>query len=915
MPQPHSTPAGAETGGHRVRSAPYALVRATVLTHPAQGPDAARFRTLLARLHRIERQLVEGAAPLCDDLYASRAGHPTELHRDVVLPLRRALHNGREPRPALLERLGDLPERLPRLACWLDLRTRRTALLAELAPAAERALAAERGALAALCREPALAKAVALTSADLLRAVERAGTGAQDRKARKEEAAVLRYALRASTKTSPLSWFTAVGWGPLPQTSGRTVPAWGRAPVLEGPLHAVVQPSRTLTTALTLALLDAPHRREALPHRITSTARTSGGRVAYSRDRTAFAGGRYLVAAEDEAELPATGPLGLVTDRAEHPVPLQQLTGLLAAALAGSGAGDGRAAAAGFLDRLAEAGLLVPGTPVPPQAPDPLGRLADWLRSLGDAPAGDGVPAGDGASAGDGVPAGHGAAAVEDAAHAARLDELARMTAAFADTPAPDRPALLAGLARRWAEALAAAGRPVPAVSAPLSAVSEDVVAPRPVDLEGFLDSGDHETLGEVTALAELFDLGHLLRRVVRDRFVARYGPGGRCPNPWEFGGEIADAWEAAGRLAALDPADPLPTGTAALADLRAEAVAAVRDAVDGDPDGADEVVLPPDLLKGLGDRLPDWALARPLSYAYFLQRDPRTGRLCVNQVYGGWGRFTSRFLDSLAPDATAEVSRQIRRALGPGARAAQIRPVGGFNANLHPLLVPDEIGPDRRWTSLGEADLELVHDETADQVRIRLRGTGELLDVLYPGFLSPVLLPRRLGAHLADQPHGAVDFRPLVPGGTRPAPGGGQVLHRPRLRHRDVVLRRRRWLLPPDVLERLRADLVAGGPVPAEAAARWRAALDLPEQVFLHPVAAAPGGHAAEDLLTRLGRPKPHLVDLGNALHLRCLPKWLSRHGGGAVLEEALPAPGGLDAPARAVELVLEVYRTGRRP
>ncbi|KIF06934.1 hypothetical protein PL81_04780, partial [Streptomyces sp. RSD-27] len=81
-----------------------------------------------------------------------------------------------------------------------------------------------------------------------------------------------------------------------------------------------------------------------------------------------------------------------------------------------------------------------------------------------------------------------------------------------------------------------------------------------------------------------------------------------------------------------------------------------------------------------------------------------------------------------------------------------------------------------RRWASLGEADLELVHDEADDQVRIRLRSTGELLDVLYPGFLSPVLLPRRLGAHLADQPHGVVDLRPLVPRGALPAPGGGRV-------------------------------------------------------------------------------------------------------------------------------------------
>ncbi|MFF4370653.1 lantibiotic dehydratase [Streptomyces sp. NPDC001594] len=892
MQQPHRTPAEAGAYAHRVWSAPYALVRATVLTHPAQTPEAAGFRTLLDRLGRLDRQLLESAAPLCDALHDSRGGHPDEFHRDVVLPLRRALHNGREPRPALLERLGDLPRRVPRLDAWLGLRTRRAALLAALAPASEAALTAERGALAALCREPALAKAVALTSADLLRAVERAGTGAQDRRARKEEPAVLRYALRASTKTSPLSWFTAVGWGPLPAVPGPAVPSWGRAPLFEAPLRAVVQPSRTLTTALTLALLDAPHRRAALPHRITSTARTTDGRTAYSRDRTAFAGGRYLVAAQDEARLPATGPLALVTERAEHPLPLDELTALLAAAVTAAGGADGPAAAAGFLGRLTEAGLLVPADPVPPQDPDPLGRIAGWLRSL-DAPTAEG--------------------AAEDAAHALRLDGLARTTADFAAAPPAARPALLADLSHRWTRALAAAGRPVPALSAPLSPVSEDVVAPRPLDLDGFLAPADHEALGEATALAELFDLGHPLRRIVRDRFVARYGPGGRCPHPWEFGAEIAEAWEDAGRLTALDPRDPLPSGTGALAELRAEAVAAVRDALRGDPATAPEVLLPPDLLKGLGDRLPGWALARPLSYAYFLQRDPRRGLLCVNQVYGGWGRFTSRFLDALDPAARTAVSRQIRRALGPGARAAQIRPVGGFNANLHPLLVPDEIGPDRRWSSLGEADLELVHDEGADQVRVRLRGTGELLDVLYPGFLSPVLLPRRLGAHLADQPHGLVDFRPLLPRGALTAPGGGPVTHVPRLRHRDVVLRRRRWLLPPATVERLRADLTAGGPVPAQAAARWRAALDLPEQLFLHPAGAAPTGRAAEDFLTGLSRPKPHLVDLGNALHLRCLPKWLSRHGGGAVLEEALPAPGGLDAPARAVELVLEVYRTGR--
>ncbi|MCX5379703.1 lantibiotic dehydratase [Streptomyces sp. NBC_00091] len=904
MPPPYGTAAAgaaaaaADGAGHgyRVRSASYALVRATVLAHPAQRPEAAEFRALLARLEGVDRQLLETAAPLCDDLYDSRDGHPAEVHRDVVLPLRRALHNGREPRPALLERLGDLPARVPRLAAWTTLRARRAALLAELGPAAERALAAERTALAALCREPALGKAVALTSADLLRAVERAGTGTQDRRARKEEATVLRYALRASTKTSPLSWFTAVGWAPLTRTPARPVPAWGVPPLLDGPLHSVVKANRTLTTALTLALLDAPHRRAALPHRTTSTARTTGDRAAYSRDRTAFAGGRYLVAAEDEAELPLTGPLRLVSEHAAAPLPLDELTGLLAAALSGAGA-DGRPAAAAFLGRLAEAGLLVPCEPFPPEDPDPLARIAAWLRP----PATTDPAAADPAHA-------------EDAARAERAAALGRRTAAFAAAPAARRPALLAALSRDWTAELAAAGRPVPPGSAPLSVLSEDVVAPHPLALDGFLDAADHEALGEVTALAELFDLGHLVRRVVRDRFVARYGSGGTCRHPWEFGAEIAGAWEAAGWLAALDLAGPapLPTGTEALAELRAEIAEGLRETLAaGDAAGRDELVLPPGPVRDLGGRLPGWAVERPLSYAYFLQRDPRRGLLCVNHVYGGWGRFTSRFLDALDPGATAEVSRQIRRGLGPGARAAQIRPVGGFNANLHPLLVPDEIGPDRRWAAIGEADLDLVHDEPTDQVRLRLRTTGELLDVLYPGFLAPVLLPRRIGAHLSDQPHGMVDFGPLVPRRTLPAPGG-RVTRTPMLRHRHVVLRRRRWLLPPDVLRELRADLGAE-PVPARAAARWRALLDLPEQLFLHPAATAPTGRAAEDFLSGLSRPKPQFVDLGNALHLRCLAKWLSRHSGGAVLEEALPAPGAAAGPARAVELVLEVYRAGR--
>ncbi|KPI33648.1 Lantibiotic dehydratase domain protein [Actinobacteria bacterium OV450] len=863
--------------GTTARTAPYALVRTTVTAHPAQPDEAARVRRLLARLTAVTAEEDALRPALCDDLFASRAGHDEEFHRQVVLPLRRALHNGRSPRPALLARLGDLPERVPRLGGWLALRERRGALLTELAEAVPNALSAERSGLAASCRSPGFTRAVALTSADLLRAVSRAARDEGGRRARKEESSVLRHALRAGTKTSPLSWFTAVGWS--------SAPAEGAA---GPPLRSVVRENRALVAALAAALSDAPRRRLALPHRMTSRARTGAdGRVRYAKDRTAFAGGRYLVSHEETIELASRPALTAVDEVAAEPATLDALAARLAPAL-GRDCGD--PAVGRFLARLADSGLLVPVEPVDPQHPDPLPALADWLRRW-----------------------------PEDAPLADRITHLASDTARFASTPAEERPALLADLADRWRGLLADAGRPVPADAAPLNVLTEDVLA---CGRSGRLTGEDRATLGELNALAELFDLGHVMRRVALERFVSRYGHGGTCPAPWEFGPDPAAAWEEAARLAGRPADDPaLCEELSELARLRAEFVLAVRSASQAAPGGwTDETVLPADEVRGLAARMPGWTTARPLSYAWFVQgaapagppTGPGPGRLlCVNHVYGGWGRFTSRFLDGLPPGAAAEVTREIRRGLGDGARAVQIRPVGGFNANLHPLLVGEEIGPDRHRSRLAESDVELVHDPVADQPR--LQTGGEPLDVLYLGFLAPVMLPQRLAPYLCDHPGGVVDFRPLLPRRTVAAPGG-DVVRTPRLRHGHVVLARRRWHLPEGVLAALRGDLAADpGEVPAAAVARWRALLDLPDQLFLHAVPEPSAGRAAEDFVRSLRAPKPQALDLGSALHLRCLAGWLARHPRGVVLEEALPVFGGHDRPTHAVELIAETYRPAR--
>ncbi|WP_331741830.1 lantibiotic dehydratase [Streptomyces sp. NBC_01006] len=903
MPHP-AQPAAAQHLAPATGTAPYALVRTTVTAHPAQPEKAAPVRTLLDRLTALTAQEDALRPALCDDLFASRPGHDEEFHRQVVLPLRRALHNGRVPRPALLARLGDLPVRVPRLAAWLNLRALRDGLLTDLTAAVPDALTAERSALAQLCRSPGLTRAVALTSADLLRAVSRAARDEGGRRARKEEPSVLRHALRASTKTSPLSWFTAVGWSGGPDPSAEPVRGQVQAQVripAPPPLRSVVREHRTLVEALVAALLDEPRRRRTLAHRMTSSARhTADGRAVYMRDSTVFAGGRYLVTHEETIELAARPALTALDALAAAPATLDELAARLGPAL---GRPRTDPAVGRFLGQLTDGGLLAPVQPVDPQHPHPLRALADWLRRW-----------------------------PEDAALADRIDRLAADTAGFANARAQERPALLADLAERWRHLLADAGRPVPADAAPLNVLSEDVLAVNVLaeDVQGEdvlaedvlaagratpadrLTGADRALLGELTALAELFDLGHLMRRAALDRFTARYGRGGTCPAPWEFGADTAAAWEEAARLAVRPSDDPgLSPELAELAALREEFTDLVRNAAAAAPGGwAEEVVLPAEEVRGLATRLPGWTAARPLSYSWFVQRAHPGGLLCVNHVYGGWGRFTSRFLDDLPHGAAAVVAREIRRGLGDGARAAQIRPVGGFNANLHPLLVGEEIGPDRYRSALAEADVEMVHDRDRDQLRLRLRATGEPLDVLYLGFLAPVMLPQRLAPFLCDHPGGVVDFRRLLPRRTLAVPGG-EVRQTPRLRHGHAVLARRRWHLPAGVVAALRADLAADpGVIPGAAAARWRALLGLPEQLFLHPAAEPPAGRPAEDFVRSLRAPKPQALDLGSALHLRCLSGWLARHPRGVVLEESLPVFGGRSRPARAVELIAETYR-----
>ncbi|MEU0883445.1 lantibiotic dehydratase [Lentzea sp. NPDC005914] len=788
--------------------APYALVRLAALPHPDGAAAAAPFRRAVEALADKERELAALAGPLCDLLHDSAGAHPGEFHRRVVLPLRRDVHNRRMPKPALRNAAASL--RIPSLDTWFELMDACAALEAEAASSEPVALAAEREVLASLRASEPLLRAAVLSGRDLWQGLTRAGS--DDRRARKAEPTVLRYALRATSKTSPFSWYTSTGWATW--SPDAPAPEWG-TPV------AVTRVSQMLLTRLVAALVADRTRQFEHPHRLAPDVHEDDGRLKFLRDIPASGPLRAYLCAEENVELASNPPLKfLVGLTAANPKGISPAE--LASALA-TRLPDGESdRAQRYVALLLDIKLLVPVLPVDPQDPLACPSLASWLRDTGRPALAD------------------------------QVLSLHRSTAAFGELSSSERPAALAALAAQWAELGSAVGTDLTGV-VPLS---EDVVLPQPVRLGRAYGYDGARSLADLTPLLMLFDRHLAIRRYIRDQFVVEFGRGGS-----------ARLAQCAPLL--LDALASAPTG--GLGASRAQVADLVQDGVITD-----------EAVDAAADLLPSWMKTRPVSYGFFAQ--PCAEGLVVNHIYDGFGRFPGRFLDMLPPEAYASVRATLDGVFPRG--FAEYRPVQGFNPNLHPLLSRVEIGEDPRWADHTPDAFELFHDQERDELRLR-RHSGPAVDVLYLGYLMPISLPGRVAALHADLACGAADLSLL-----RTFTNSGDVLFADRLRYRDVLLARRTWEFSAAALDFADAASVT----------RFRARFGLPAQLF-----AGMGGvvSSREDYVARMNGPKPQYVDLTNALHLRSLPRLLTRYRDRVQLTEALPVPSG-----QVLEIFAETYR-----
>ncbi|MEU3644802.1 lantibiotic dehydratase [Lentzea sp. NPDC034063] len=794
-------------------TAPYALVRLAALPHPDGAATAAPFRRAVETLAALEASLLSLAAPVSDLLHDSAGTHSDTYHRAVVLPLRRDVHNGRLPRPSLRAEAGELISRFPQLGEWLSAMDQRAEVTAEIERLLPDALAAEREVLASLCGTESVRKAAVFSGRDLWQGLARAGAG--DKRSRKAEPTVLRYALRATSKTSPLSWYAAVGWA----TWSPDAPA----PDFGTPV-AVTRVNQVLLTRLIAALLaDRAHLFDH-PHRLAPDVHANGGQVRFRRDIPARGPLRANVGIEEDVELASSPPLQFLvglTGANPKGISPAELASALATRLP-----DGESERAQhYVALLLDIKLLVPVLPADPQDPEACPALASWLRDTGRSSLAD------------------------------RVISIYRDTLAFAEIDAAARPAALTALFASWEEL----GSIVGVDLGDVTPLSEDVVLPLPVRLGRAHGYDGVRSLAGLTPLLMLFDRHLAIRRHSRDLFVSEFGHGGSA------------------RLAACAPLmheamSGAPTG--GLGASRAQVADLVRDGVI-----SDEVVT------AAADLLPAWMKTRPTSYSFFAQPSP--DGLVVNHVYDGFGRFPGRFLDLLPPEAYATVRATLDGVFPRG--FVEYRPVQGFNPNLHPLLGRAEIGEDPRWADHTPDALEVFHDQQNDELRLRRRDNGAVLDVLYLGYLMPISLPDRVAPLYSDLTCGAADLSPL-----QPVSLDGDVRIADRLRYRDVVLGRRYWDFPASSLTEPFSS-VAG-------ATALRARYGMPAQLF-----AGMGGviTSREDFEARVNGPKPQYADLTNALHLRCLPRLTSRYGDHVRLTEALPVPSG-----QVLEVVAETYR-----
>lgn len=780
----------------------------------------------------------------CAELFDLAAG-ATGRERQRVLDLKRAVFNHRSPNPAA----DDLAWPAATSA-WLSARRRSDLARSVLTTGYDTCLARERAGLAETITSEPFQLSLALTSPEVLEAVRRYARsgGNPSKRDRKSERGIVQHLARAMVRTSPLTRFTAVGfgsWSVQGSTLDRTVFQRRRA-------HSVLSMDRVLVSALVAGLAPAEN----------TVVRNPSLRIVHASVRFRHHGSQVRV-----LSAPLTAQLRILLDlTALGPV----TTGELGRALADRLAVPPQDAEQ-IIRAACEAQILVPGPVLDEQAADPLGAARELLRDHAPAAAGE-------------------------------LAEVSTELGRMATATVAERVALLHRLESAQQRLNAFSSRPVQLH------VNEDyVLEPFEVSPAGYEQALDDAA--EVTEFASLFDRHHELRALLCTLFVDRFGSGASVSLVDHATDLVAGVLSREGELdrGTAEDFGPPDGSLAQLLKLRQTAVRTVaeriaRHAAHGP--GAEELILQSGLLAELAAALPERFSRSAASYGLLVQ--PVGGRLVLNGCYAGHGLLGTRFLGAdrdLGGRAAESVARRAEALYSAdGARPCEDRGLHGVNINHRIPLLEREITPEE-WIGV-----RLAHDPARDEV-ILLDPDGVQVRPVSLGMRWLELLPAplRLAMWLAETSRVMVESF----GWEQAPPPNGRVPEHttstPRLMVGQVVLQRRRWYPGADFPSVPGPEGPAGHLVDLTA---WRAAHGVPEEIVIKSDlgdGSLSHEETTRNYLVNRRREKPQYADLASALTVRVLPRLLDRRASGSYLEEALP---GVRQGRHATEWVIELDR-----
>jgi hypothetical protein len=646
-------------------------------------PELTEAVRVLVEAERRGHELAEAACAELFDLAAEATGR----RRQRILDLKRAIYNNRPP--------GSAAEFEPWPAAttaWLDCRQRSSLARSVLTTGYESCLAQERAALAETVGTESFQLSLALTSPLVLEAVRRYANsgGNPSKRDRKSERGILQHVTRAMVRTSPLTRFTAVGFGswsaagsPLDQVGFQRRKA-----------HSLASTDRVLISGLVGAL-----RPDGDPATVGQSSMLRIGSTSVQFHHVDGPQVRVLSA-------PLTTELRTLLDlTAMGELRTDVLSRALAQRLPIS-VPDAERLVAGAV----QAQILVPGVPLDEQAEDPLPAAIELLRP-------------------------------DQPEAAAELAEMARELGRFPSTTVPERVALLNRLDSLQDRLTKLGSRPVQLH------VNEDyVLEPIVVSPAGYEQA--LADLADVTQFGSLFDRHQVLRALACVLFVDRFGPGAAVPLIDHASDLVRGVLAREATLTSSTAADfgPADGSLLELLTQRARAVQVVSDRLATHT--GEELVLDPGLMADLADGLPERFERSPASYGLLVQ--PVDGRFILNDCYPGHGLLGVRFLGAdrdLGGRAAAVTARRATAQFGAGgASPREDRGLHGVNINHRiPLL-------ERTITAEDWLGIRLAHDPDRDEL-VLLDADGTRVSPISLGMRWLELLPAplRLAMYLTE--------------------------------------------------------------------------------------------------------------------------------------------------------------------